>query len=290
MKHAALRFSGAGLWAMAAAVLLGACSGPPIPHGSMAQLFPNGPQPVEKSYTVDGHHIHYFEVDGAPTARILFIHGTPGDWHSWAGFMADPRLQARATMIAVDRAGFGDSDPGQVVPGMEQQSRLLEPLLRGSGAPTLVVGHSLGGPIAGRMAMDFPDEVRAALLIAPSIDPATEQPRWYNRLMEMRLVQWIAPEEFMWSNREIMPLDADLRAMTPGWKHLAMPITMIQGEKDKLVDPKTADFAEQALPQGAKVMRVPDEGHFVLWEKPQLVVDALLDLLDRTASDTNKPG
>ncbi|MCR6679307.1 alpha/beta hydrolase, partial [Escherichia marmotae] len=83
----------------------------------------------------------------------LFLHGTPGDWKAWAHFMADPELQKRATMISVDRAGFGASDPGRVAPLMADQARLLAPLLEGPGGPTLLVGHSLGGPIGAELAM-----------------------------------------------------------------------------------------------------------------------------------------
>src|SRR3546814_16092495 len=56
------------------------------------------------------------------------------------------------------------------------------PLLLGNGAPAIVVGHSLGGPIAAKLAMDYPDRVRGLLLLAPSVAPALEAPRWYQRL------------------------------------------------------------------------------------------------------------
>lgn len=286
MPASSFRSVVAGFGAMSIAVFVAACSGPPIPHGTIDELFPAPPQPVSQAYTLNGHRVHYLEEPGSSRARILFIHGTPGEWRDWAKFMADPRLQAQATMIAVDRPGFGKSDPGKVVPGLVDQARLMEPLLRGKGAPTIVVGHSLGGPIAARMAMDYPAEVRAALLIAPAIDPATEQPRWYNVAMTWRIVQWFAPSVFDWSNREIMPLDGELKAMLPLWKDLKMPVTVIQGEQDQLVDPRTADFAQRMLPADDRIIRVPGQGHFVLWEKPQIVVDALLDLLKRSAPPT----
>lgn len=259
---------------------------PPYPHGTVEQLFPNPPRPVEMTYRIDDRTIHYWSVGNGP-ARIVFLHGTPGDWQAWAKYLGDPDLQARATLIAVDRPGFGASDPGRVAPALSEQARLLEPLLKSpSGSPSgpaVVVGHSLGGPIGAQLAMDYPDEVRAAVLVAPSIDPNTEQPRWYNRLMTFRLVQWIAPSMFVWSNEEIMPLVGELQQQTARWQRLKMPVTVVQGAKDELVDPKTAAYAERVLPKpNGKVVVVPDEGHFVLWNRPDLVIREIIDVLDRT--------
>lgn len=257
-------------------------SNPPYPHGTVNQLFPKPPRPVEKTYDIDDRSIHYWEIAGGP-ARIVFLHGTPGDWQAWAKYLADPELQKRATLIAVDRPGFGASNPGRMAPALSEQARLLEPLLKGPGAPAVLVGHSLGGPIAAEMAMDYPDEVRGAVLVAPSIDPNTEQPRWYNVAMTYTLVQWIAPKIFKWSNEEIMPLVGELKQQTPRWKNLKMPITVIQGAKDELVDPRTAAYAEKVLPKpNGKVIVVPDQGHFVLWKRPDLVVGQIIDVLDRT--------
>lgn len=257
---------------------------PPYPRGSIEDLFPEPPRPVERRYRLGDRSIHYWQLDGGP-ARILFLHGTPGDWKAWAGFLAEPALQRRATLIAVDRPGFGASDPGRIAPSMAEQARLLAPLLDGPGAPTVLVGHSLGGPIAAELAMRYPDRVRGAVLIAPSIDPGTEAPRWYNHLMTWRLVRWLAPAEFAWSNDELMGLVAELEQQTPRWAGLPMPVTVVQGALDELVDPRTAGYAERVLPKPqGKVVVVPDQGHFVLWKRPDLVTREILDVLDRTES------
>lgn len=277
-----------GRWILACSLLLisatVAAKNPPYPMGSIDELFPQPPKPVEHSYTIDDRTIHYWQIGDGP-ARILFLHGTPGGWKAWAHFMADPALQKRATMISVDRPGFGASDPGRVAPLMADQARLLAPLLDGPGAPTLLVGHSLGGPIAAELAMRYPSQVRGAVLVAPSIDPNTEQPRWYNVAMTLWLVKLIAPKDFVWSNQELMPLVGELEKQTPRWASLKMPITVIQGAKDELVDPRTAAYAEKVLPKpNGKVVVVPDQGHFVLWNKPELVTREVIDVLDRTAT------
>lgn len=277
---------------------LAGCAQPPPTDAQIddriPQLFPDPPRPEAHDYVVDGRRIHYLLMRGGP-ARIVFIHGTPGDWSGWAGFLADRRLRDAATMIAVDRPGFGNSGRGQMVPELADQSRLLAPLLTidgGGSGRALLVGHSLGGPIAARMAMDYPDHVRAALLIAPSIAPDYEHPRWFNELADTWLARalsgtWVqhqfADDDLYNSNAEIMPLSRGLKAMEPGWPALTMPITVMQGMKDTLVDPRTADYAERVLPKpNGLVQRLPDEDHFVLWREPQIVTDAILALLARS--------
>ncbi|GAC1631797.1 MAG: alpha/beta fold hydrolase [Nevskia sp.] len=295
MKPWRARLAGAAL----PCLLLAACAQPApetdaVVDDRIERSFPNPPRPEPHDYLVEGRRVHYLLMPGGP-ARIVFIHGTPGDWRGWAGFLADPQLRERATMIAVDRPGFGNSGRGRMLPEIADQSRLLAPLLTiagGGEGGALLVGHSLGGPIAARLAMDYPQQVRAALLIAPSIAPEYENPRWFNRLADSWLAHalagsWlmhrVADDDLYNSNAEIMPLVHGLRQMEPGWAALKMPITVMQGLQDDLVDPRTADYAERVLPKpNGVVQRLPDEDHFVLWREPQLVTAAILALLDRS--------
>ncbi|MBL6749062.1 MAG: alpha/beta hydrolase [Nevskia sp.] len=269
--------------------LLAGCM--PGPQGTVAQLFPKGPRPLEGTYSVGDRHIHYVEMPGAPQARILFVHGSPGGWEAWARFLGNPRLQAMATMISVDRPGFGGSDPGRVETDLGEQARLLEPLLRSApGVPTIVVGHSLGGPVAARLAMDYPDEVAAAVLVAPAIDPDLERPLWYNRAMEHRPFRDLMPGVLVWSSDEIMRLSAELRGMRPRWKDLRMPVTVVQGDNDDEVDPRTADFAQRVLPPSiGRAVRVRRANHYLIWNKPAIVVDTIAEALSRTAPAAAMP-
>ena len=104
-------------------------------------------------------------------ARVLFVHGSPGTWDAWRGFLMDRELRAAARLIAVDRVGFGGSERGRAEPSLERQAVALAAVLESEpGPPAIVVGHSLGGPIAVRLAIDRPELVAGLLLSAPSID------------------------------------------------------------------------------------------------------------------------
>ena len=261
----------------------------PGPQGSIEQLFPKGEQPREGGYMVGDRHIHYVEIaaagsgDDGSRVRILFVHGSPGGWEAWARFMADRQLQGMAHMVAVDRPGFGQSDPGRIEPDLGEQAHLLEPLLHNDGGtPTIVVGHSLGGPVAARLAMDYPDEVAAAVLIAPTLDPDLERPVWYDRFVRMKMVRALLPAAFGWASDEQARLAEQLRQMRPRWKDLRVPVTVLQGSDDGEVDPRTVDFAEKELPAALiRAIRVRRGNHHLIWNRPKLVVDAIVDAMPR---------
>lgn len=270
---------------LAVAALAASCMNPPYQSGTLESLFPQPPRPTLQDLQVDGRRIHYARMEAADAGpRIVFIHGSPGDWQAYAQYLARPELQAFGPLIAVDRPGFGGSGAGDAVPSLAEQARLLAPLLDDANGPVIVVGHSLGGPIAARLAMDYPDKVRGVLMIAGSVDPELEYPRWYNQLGTLKLVQWIIPDGMVTSNHELYGLQAELKAMEPGWKTLRAPVTVIQGDQDELVDPRTADYVDQQLTgKPHHIVRVSGVGHFVIWKRMDLVTHALTDLIAETA-------
>ena len=281
---------------LAAFALLAACAQPSPPTGPQPDLrilqrFPAEPRPAAVDYTVDGRLVHAVQMPGGP-ARVLFLHGTPGQWDNWGRYLDDARLQARATLIAVDRPGFGGSGRGSMAPALSDQSRLLAPLLGQAGEPkTWLVGHSLGGPIAAKMAMDHPDRVAGVVMIAPSIAAKYEQPRWFNHLADTWLARslsgtWLqrqfADDDLYNSNAEIMPLAAELIRIEADWSRLKMPLIVVQGGQDTLVDPRTADWAEATLPKSnTRVIRLAAHDHFLIWSDYPLCSGLLIDLLDQ---------
>ena len=234
-------------------------------------------------YAAADRSIHYVAAGQRDAPLVLLIHGTPGSWHAYAHLMTDDSLLSQAYLVAVDRPGFGKSGKGRIVASLEQQAAYLVPIIEreSSEQSAILVGHSLGAPIAARLAMDYPDNVTGMLLVAPSLDPALEEPRWYNSLAEFTLVAWVLPEELALANREIIPLSAELTKMLSGWSRIQVPVIVIQGQQDKLVSPANADFADRMLKDRVTVVRVADQGHFILWNRPGLIRDQILALLQQ---------
>jgi pimeloyl-ACP methyl ester carboxylesterase len=71
-----------------------------------------------------GRTMHYVRT-GLGKHLVVFVHGSPGSWDAFAEFMIDPDLIRSATLISVDRLGFGKSEPGQAEKSLGPQSILI---------------------------------------------------------------------------------------------------------------------------------------------------------------------
>lgn len=260
---------------------LSACAMSPHDEAAVKNLLEGPHRPVFHEYQAGGRSIHYVAV-GEPGKRlVVFLHGTPGSWKAFAEYLADDELVKNAYLISVDRPGFGKSDYKKVVASLQHQAALLQPILQreGAGRKVILVGHSLGAPIVARLAMDYPKLVDGMIFVAPSLDPALETPRWYNRLAASHFLSWAVPTELALANKEVMPLEQELLEMLPLWRKIQVPVIVIQGGQDSLVSPGNADFAERELGDCSQVIRLPDAGHFILWKNPEIIRDAILSML-----------
>ncbi len=221
---------------------------------------------------------------GTPGARkLLFLHGTPGSWEAFSVYLDDPQLARRFDMYAIDRPGFGATRL-PLIPALDAQARALRPWCEKQG-PFLVLGHSLGSSLALALAVEAPACVEAILSVAGSVAARYEQPRWFNRLAEWPGLRALVPETLRRANREVLALADSLAALEPAVAQLQLPIVLMQGARDGLVDPRSARDLIQRLPADALVRLdwLEEQGHFVLWDEPGLIRDALLRLADQLA-------
>ncbi|MCB1056423.1 MAG: alpha/beta hydrolase [Acidobacteria bacterium] len=253
--------------------------GPP----SVEEAFAGRPAPEARTYELpDGKTLSAHETGNPDGPLVLFIHGTPGSWNDFGHVMADPAVASKAWLVSVDRPGWGESSETGLEPSLEEQAAALEPVLaaHSNQLPAIVVGHSYGGPVAALLAMKEPERVGGLAIVAGSIDPALEKPKWYQKVGAWPVVKHLIPNALAGADQEILRLHDQLEAMSGGWPKLAMPVIVVQGEKDSLVDPATADFAERVITEAPlEVRRIPDVGHLIPWEHPELITAAVADLL-----------
>jgi len=251
----------------------------------------NGTQQQYKS--ADGHEIHYVTSGNDRRPLVLFVHGSPGSLSAFIDFMADSVLLQKAFLITTDRPGFGHSNFGMAEPSLEKQANILKPILEKykDNRPIILVGHSLGGPLIARMAMAYPHLVDGLVIVAGSIDPELEPDEtWFRAPLATPFLSWVLPRSFRSSNEEIYQLKPELQKMLPYWKDITCPVIVIQGQADSLVPPGNADFARKMLTH-APVNFVLIEGmdHFVPWSNPELIRNAVLQLLDQAHPHDDSP-
>jgi pimeloyl-ACP methyl ester carboxylesterase len=231
--------------------------------------------------------VHYAEMGTTGAPLVVFIHGSPGSWDAFISYYTDSAFYAGLHLLSIDRPGYGKSGLGNAEPSLHTQAAAIYAILQQAapGQKAVLAGHSLGGPVAVRFAIDYPDATAGLVLIAPSVDPAMEKEEWYRPFLNKRIVRVLLPTELDVSNQEIMPLKAELIAMLPHWREILAPVTILQGTDDSLVSPANARFAARKLvrSQRVKVVMLEDMNHFIPWRRPEVIKRAIVQIALRPA-------
>ena len=239
---------------------------------------------TQLSYKVGFRDIHYVKAGDQTKPLVVFIHGSPGSLTAFIHFLADTSLLRQTEMISADRPGFGYSNFGNGVGSLHEQCEILLPMIEANknGRPVILVGHSLGGPLIARMAFEHPDLIDGLVIVAGSIDPELEpNETWFRAPLATPFLSWVLPRSLRASNEEIYHLKPELEEMLPMWAEIRCPVIVIQGKKDSLVPAANADFAKKML-VNARVEFIfkDDMDHFVPWSNPELIQEAIVNLID----------
>jgi len=233
----------------------------------------------EYSYYVGRQKINYIIAGNDSLPLVVFIHGSPGSLSAFIDFMDDTVLLEKTRMVSVDRPGFGASNFGYAEPSLEKQSAELKPILEKhkNGKPVYLIGHSLGGPLIARMAVDYPELVDGLIFVAGSVDPELEPNEWFRAPLATPFLKWMLPRSLRASNDEIYQLKPQLEAMIPLWSKITCKSIFIQGDHDELVPKENAEFAKKMLTNAPfEMVMYPGMNHFVPWTHPFLIENAIL--------------
>ena len=131
--------------------------------------------PQDKSVTVFGAKIRYLEMGDAAKPTVILLHGLGGNAENWQfNIMA---LSANYRVIAPDQIGFGKSDKPLLKYRLGTFVDFLDKFMAELKIEKAhLVGNSMGGWVAGLMAIKYPSRVEkiiladAAGLAPPTID------------------------------------------------------------------------------------------------------------------------
>ncbi|MCB0518072.1 MAG: alpha/beta hydrolase [Lewinellaceae bacterium] len=237
-----------------------------------------------QDYETAGQPMHFTVYGNDTLPLVVLVHGAPGSSSACLDYLMDTALTNHACVVALDRPGYGYSGFGKTERSLAKQAAAIKPILeKYRRKKAVLVGHSFGGPVIARMAMDFPELVDGLVIVAGSIDPALEPHYWWQHPLDWRAIRWMMPPAFRVANQEILPLPEELTDMLPRWKEITCPVTVVQGTKDNLVAPGNADFAERMLTNSEKVEIIRMEGgsHFIFWSERGLIIQEILKIINR---------
>lgn len=120
---------------------------------------------VQKSVRVDGRDWPYLEGGDPGKPLLLLVHGFGGDKDNWS--MIAPYLTRDYHVIAPDLPGFGENERNPDLPyDIAAQTRRLKDFADALGLDRPHVGgNSMGGWIALRYAIDYPDALSGLILL-----------------------------------------------------------------------------------------------------------------------------
>ena len=155
-----------------------------------------------KLVIVNGVKINYVE-QGSGDEAIIFIHGYAGSLGNWKWVLEELPKEYHA--YALDQRGFGQSER----PGSYELNDFVEDIYafsRQLGIEQFTyVGHSLGGKIGYKFALDHPDVLKAMVLAEPSPAGIMVPPDQQAAVKDMIISAWGSPDtlrDFMGQTRK----------------------------------------------------------------------------------------
>ena len=201
--------------------------------------------------------------------RVIFLHGTPGDaGGNWVRMLKS--VPEGYEFIAIDRPGFGHTKPRSAVTSLDDQAAVLEPLLvvRG-GRGTILVGHSLGGPIIAAAAANYPESVAGIVMAAGALDPDLEDVLFIQYVGNVPPFSWLLDKTLRNSNKELIALEDELRLLQPKLAGITQPVMIVHGTMDELVPYKNVAFMQREFTgtRHLEVTKLEGMNHFLQWNK-----------------------
>lgn len=119
----------------------------------------------DKFITINGLQLHYVEWGAADHPPMVLLHGFQSNAHTWDTF--SHAMSADYHVLALEQRGHGDSvwaPDGDYTP--EAFARDAAAFIDALGvAPTLLIGHSMGGRYAAMVTANHPDRVSKLVMI-----------------------------------------------------------------------------------------------------------------------------
>ncbi len=260
---------------------------------------------------LDRQVIHYEVIgQGEP---VLFLHGWMGSWRYWLPTMEAVANRFRA--FSFDFWGFGDSDKDADAHTIEEYVEQVLRFLDGMGiGRTHLVGHSMGGMVALKTAIDYPERIARVVTagaviegsaLAPLLKLTTSQlvarlfvrrpvvtSVWRRLLQEIRAgwsrwFQEVVDESTKFSREAVWRSVRSMRQtdLRPELARLRVPALIVHGAEDDIVHPGQVKAVQEMGLPWVRVILMPHCRHFPFMDEPETFLQLLLRFLSEGETD-----
>jgi pimeloyl-ACP methyl ester carboxylesterase len=223
---------------------------------------------LTKTIKANNFNLHFATTGNDTLPTLLFVHGSPGSWDAFSIYMKDKDLLAKYRMVSIDRPGFGYSQFGDAK-NMAEQSNIITPLLTyiDNKKPIYIIGHSLGGPLAIKLAADNANIFAGIVLLAASVDPDEEPREWLRGVVAQSTLEYLMPGAFRPSNKELWYFKKDIVPLSKQFDAITCAVWIVHGDKDKFVPVGNAAYAAKMLvhAKGIHTTILKGAPHFIPW-------------------------
>jgi len=256
-----------------------------------------------KSITLDFGEIVYAENDVKSDVTLVLVHGFGGNKDTWNWVV--PPWNDKYHIIVIDMPGHGDSVSKKTLSyTMTDQAERLHTFLEAKKIKQLYLfGHSMGGAIAVRYALNHSENVNALILIDsmgmvqtksdgvklveksdknPLYDVCTKErietllnysmykPPYIPDIIKEALLETkcsrLDLEKVMY---EDMYTDVNLSTVA---KNISVPTLILWGEKDRMTHVDDATFFHETI-RGSELVILKEVGHVPILEDPEQTAD-----------------
>jgi len=251
--------------------------------------------------TKTGANIYYqsWQPEGDPKAILLVVHGLAEHSGRYMN-VVNHFVPLGYAVYGLDHLGHGKSDGTRVY--VDKISDYTEPLktyfdmIQGwqPGKPIFILGHSMGGLITSVYLLDHQDELKGAIISAPAVkvsDSISPVTIFMGKLLsgltpkagllaldangvssDPQVVSAYVNDPLVYTGKTTARLAAEMlggmQRVTAAAHTLRLPIILVQGSADKLVDPDGAKMLYEKASSKDKTLKVYEGFYHEVFNEP----------------------
>ena len=216
---------------------------------------------------------------------LILLHGLAGSARWWSRNV--PALSRTFRVVTIDLPGFGATHRGHRLDLDEVADQLAAIMDQLGLERASVIGHSMGGLIAGGLAAERPERVDRLILVdaaflsldraaGRSVSGSAATLRWTApSLLPVLIADGLRSGPIRLTDAAMQLLRADWRAKLP---MITAPTLVIWGEHDTIC-PVTIGRGIVAGIPGSRLVVIDGAAHNPMWERPEMFNRQVLDFL-----------